>query len=328
MKRSLLLAIVGALMLSAAPVLADEGFYVIGAGGKPLGTPITSLPCTINESGMYYLSRNLLILLQTGSAITINANNVTLDLMGFTLNGLSRFTGSAHGIWINAGKSGVEVRNGCITNFAGDGVHCLGDTCRIIGLRVTNVGAAGISENGQNQVISCFASGCGHEGIWSGGQSMLKGNTVNGNAMNGITAGDNCTVVGNSAYNNTTKGISVGQGALVQGNQVSVNGTDGIATAKVATVIGNTAQGNYGRGISTDSYCSVIANSAGYNVDKGIRTDFYCTIVQNSTSSVGTMGMEFGDFCLISNNSSWGSVNNGQFNYIIHNGGVEDRIPQ
>ena len=76
MKRKLwLLALVAAVLLSAAPVLADDGFYVIAGGGKPVGKAITSLPCTINDSGMYYLDRNLPILLFSGSAITIN----TLD---------------------------------------------------------------------------------------------------------------------------------------------------------------------------------------------------------------------------------------------------------
>ncbi len=63
-----------------------------------------------------------------------------------------------------------------------------GDKFRIVGLRVSNVGAAGISEAGRNQVMACFANGCGHEGIYSGGWSILKGNTVNGNATRGINA--------------------------------------------------------------------------------------------------------------------------------------------
>ena len=60
MKRTLwLLACLGALLLSAAPVPADDGFYVIAAGQPSVGTKITSLPYTISTPGYYYLTGNL-----------------------------------------------------------------------------------------------------------------------------------------------------------------------------------------------------------------------------------------------------------------------------
>ena len=153
MKRKFwLLVLVSAVLLSASPIWADDGFYVIGGGGKPVGKEITSLPYHITDSGTYYLSRNLTSVSTTASAIWVDADNVTLDLMGFTVSGLGKTGNSAIGVNIY-GKSGVEVRNGCITLFGGDGVHCTGQDCRIIGLRVLNMGGAGISEGGKNQVI-------------------------------------------------------------------------------------------------------------------------------------------------------------------------------
>src|SRR5437764_14937595 len=51
-------------------------------------TPISALPFAIQTPGSYYLTTNL-----TGTAgshgITINSSDVTLDLCGFTLSGLS-----------------------------------------------------------------------------------------------------------------------------------------------------------------------------------------------------------------------------------------------
>ena len=47
-------------------------------------TPISSLPFTISSSGSYYVTGNLGITGQNG--ITINQDNVTLDLGGFTLS--------------------------------------------------------------------------------------------------------------------------------------------------------------------------------------------------------------------------------------------------
>jgi hypothetical protein len=73
-----LLALVGAVLLSAAPVSADDSFYVIAGGGKT-ETPIHSVPYTINSSGMYYLAGNFT---STGTAIIVNPNisDVTIDL--------------------------------------------------------------------------------------------------------------------------------------------------------------------------------------------------------------------------------------------------------
>lgn len=260
-------------LLSAAQVLADDGFYVVGVGGKPVGKEITSLPATITKSGMYYLSQNLTHVYTPGNpnAIYVAADNVTLDLMGFTITGPGKTGNPSHCIF-NNGFSGMEVRNGCITLFGGDGVHCLGTNCRVIGLHVTNVGAAGISENGQNQVISCFACSCGHEGIWSGGQSMLKGNTVNSNAMNGITAGNLCTVSGNLAFN----------------NNYLQNYSD-ISTGEYCTVIDNSTHNS----IVTGLRCTVARNTT-YSVITGDN----CTVA-NNTAQHGIIGNN----CIADNNA-------------------------
>src|SRR5450631_969089 len=47
-------------------------------------TPISSAPFTISTPGSYYLTANLPV--TTGNAIVISANNVTLDLNGFTIS--------------------------------------------------------------------------------------------------------------------------------------------------------------------------------------------------------------------------------------------------
>src|SRR5260370_6407387 len=47
-------------------------------------TPISSAPFTISAPGSYYLTKDLSV--TTGNGITISADNVTLDLNGFTIS--------------------------------------------------------------------------------------------------------------------------------------------------------------------------------------------------------------------------------------------------
>jgi hypothetical protein len=85
------------LVLIFVALLAVIGMLATGVRGGPLdppgapgstdsvrlpGTPISSLPYTINAPGSYYVTRNLSAV--SGNGITINADDVTLDLMGFT----------------------------------------------------------------------------------------------------------------------------------------------------------------------------------------------------------------------------------------------------
>ena len=110
MKRKLLLlAVVGAVLLSSAPLWADDGFYVVAVGGG-VGTKISSLPYTISTPGFYYLSKDLST---SGAGITVNASHVTIDLMGFSLVGTDK---TNTGIYIS-GKTNVEVRNGTVRFF-------------------------------------------------------------------------------------------------------------------------------------------------------------------------------------------------------------------
>ena len=62
-----------------------------------VGTRITSLPKTITDSGYYYLGGNLTC--ASGTAITVNATNVTIDLMGFTITGNTN--SGSYGIYSN-----------------------------------------------------------------------------------------------------------------------------------------------------------------------------------------------------------------------------------
>ncbi len=106
-----------------------------------LGFPIyaSDLPLTINTPGRYYLAENINYS-GTSNAITINTNDVSIDLNGRTLNRVGG-TGTVVGIIINNGVSNVKIFNGSITFFFS---HI--DTNNTSNVHISNVGI--ISLNG------------------------------------------------------------------------------------------------------------------------------------------------------------------------------------
>src|SRR4051794_32732317 len=73
-------------------------------------TPISALPFAITSAGSYYLSGNLT---SATGGITIQANEVTVDLMGFALAG-----GNGSGIVVSGNRTNIVIRNGTIRGWS------------------------------------------------------------------------------------------------------------------------------------------------------------------------------------------------------------------
>ena len=214
---------------SASNAFAE--FYVI-AGSRGVGTQIKSLPYTISSSGFYYIAKDLSC--AAGShGITISADNVTLDLMGFSLVGPGG-AGGHDGIYMNA-RTNVEIRNGTVRNFTWRGIHEAnfeGTGHRIINIRAKDNGSSigigsGISLNGKSHIVErCTAVGNGGYGINVGAGSTVTGNTCYDNTNDGIYAYYGSTVTGNTCYSNTIYGIHLGGNNLVDQNTAYNNGTN------------------------------------------------------------------------------------------------------
>ncbi len=227
-KRLFLLAMVAAVLLSAAPVLADSDFYVI-AGGGGVGTKITSLPCTtIKSPGLYYLTGNLSC--SSGDGITINSDDVTIDLMGFSLTG----SGSGNGININGHKN-VEVRNGTLYSWSTAVLDFSGERSRAFNLRVENCVYGIMFEGIGNLVKGCTVQTTAGTGIYNG-EGVTTGNTLINNVFGIVGSG---MISGNSVYNCTTYGIDIYSTSSVIGNTVVTTATSqiGIYTPSSAPVL-------------------------------------------------------------------------------------------
>ena len=251
----LITALLVLLIFNASNSFAD--FYVI-AGSRGVGTKITSMPYTIASPGFYFIAKDLSCAAGT-HGITITANNVTLDLMGFSLIGPG---GSSfyNGIHMD-GRANVEIRNGTVRNFGHRGigeVDAAGTGHRIINIRVNDNHERGIYLSGRSHLVEkCTAVNNGY-GIFVRYGSVVTGNTCYSNDNSGIAVSFGSTVTGNTCYNNGGSGISV----------------------STSTVIGNTSYDNSSYGIYLDGNCLVDQNTA-YSNANNMNTCGTCTFGTN-----------------------------------------------
>jgi hypothetical protein len=276
MKRVMWLVVLVVVALAVQPATAD--FYVIGGGGK-VGTQINSLPYTISTSGFYYLGKNLTYSVTAGSAIFVDADDVTLDLMGFCLSGPGKTSGTPSGIWVLANRKSVEIRNGSVQGFGNVGIY--GDPAtygvRVTGLKVRDTGTTGIGLLGINNLVTdCSVMNAGYHGIHAGTGSLVKGNHVYNSPQWGINASNGVLVIGNVLLGNIN-GINTGYSSSVSDNSVSgPSGPPGIScVGGWCTVTRNTV--NMGT-IQGGQFCTITNNTA---VD--ITTGVSCTIAYNTT---------------------------------------------
>jgi hypothetical protein len=219
-------------------------------------TPISSAPFTISSSGSYYLTQNLVV--STGTAITIAASRVSLDLNGFTITSTSA-TPNGTGVFVNGDLRDITIQNGSIAGtvthngsaFTGGGFQngiSFGGTPS--GVRVANVSVSGCGTDGillptggnvSTLVESCTvrtvgrigiaavlvrnsaASGCGSSAISSASVvTNCRGESIDGNGISG-TIVQNC-------FRISTNGSGVSSTNAINSHGNSTNGT-GISTS-------------------------------------------------------------------------------------------------
>jgi parallel beta-helix repeat protein len=189
---------------------------------------ISSVPYTITGSGSYYLTDDLQIPSADDNAIHIDANNVTLDLMGFSLIGHA-WSGNGCGIIIS-GQKNVEIRNGTVREFGGDGIYeDDGEAHRLIDVRVIDNAGIGIDLGGVDHLVrSSTFLGNGFGGIFVGSNSLIKDCKISFNFGHGIELSSKCTVLANVVDFNLLSGIWTWSHCVVIDNVVSDNFQQGI----------------------------------------------------------------------------------------------------
>lgn len=305
-------------LLSAAILLLAVGIAGLRAGDlNPPGPPVSGtmktldevqpripihmsdLPMTITSPGAYYLTED-------GGpfdgAIVILADNVSLDLMGYSLFGSGG--GSQSGIRIGDGltpRRNVEIRNGTVRNFGGSGVNGVyfGEDRghRVVNLRALN--------NGNNGIRLC---GQGH---------YVAQCTVIGNAGDGIRVEHGCTLLNNTVRECGYWGIIVeGEGCTLQNNTASDCYGAGFWAAG-STLIGNTAYENLVGIIA--SQCTLIHNTCNENSETGIKAYGSCQVIENLCYNNGSWTEDSGLYI-----DGWG--NRVENNLVFYNYDINIRV--
>jgi hypothetical protein len=257
-------------------------------------TPISSAPFTITQPGSYYLTTNVTV--SSGYAIAITANNVSLDLNGFTIASTAPVASGDTAILLSGSRTNIAIRNGHISSgVTNNGTGVYGGSgfgygvafsgfpynVRVLGLSVSGCQYHGIYLGYNSTVVeSCVVNTVGAYGIQAQtvsdstandcGTTAISANTANNcvGSVSGNGSGVYATAAANNCYGNSDGN---GYGLNVLGNAQNCYGTSSGGTGLYAY----TAQNCYG--YSNDLGDGVYARSAqncyGYSINgSGVRT--------------------------------------------------------
>src|SRR5262245_10836742 len=260
-------------LLCQSVYASDSGVVLIdqkaAATGKVSAGDTPGFPVTISESGSYRLDSNLIVPDAATTAIEITADNVTLDLAGFSIIGPNTctpnpvqctYSGGA-GIGVKAvnpvgpSPDNVRVQNGTVRGMGGHGIRMMGN-----GIVVERVHS--VSNGGPGIVV---------------GEGSVIDSVAHLNAAGAAIVG---TIVRGSISTNNVFGIFVRPGGVAIGNVAAFNAAGGISVNQ-ATAANNTANNNGDYGI--DAVCpGVLVGNTAYNNGTNIRTNGQCTLANNN----------------------------------------------
>ena len=156
-------------------------------------TPITTLPAVISTQGIYCLTGNLATNITSGNAITITANNVTLDLNGWKLGGQGGGM-ATQAAGILSGADNVTIKNGIVRGFY-YGIYLTGRGGVVQDMLMDQNTHIGIAVFGQgsivehNQVVDTGGSTAEPSVTAIGIETALgSGSLVVNNVVSGLTA--------------------------------------------------------------------------------------------------------------------------------------------
>ena len=285
-------------------------------------------PYTISNSGSYIVVKDLNTNVSL-NGITIQANNVFLDLNGHSLTGtgISLASSTSYGIYGDTPYNNITIINGTVRYGLRGGINLGGNLIQISRIKACNNGSDGIHVGDFCKISDCIIDTNRNYGINIGNNGLVENCIVSNNTSNGIYSGNNCTFKNNNVLSNGTTlsmtGIVTGYGAILTGNNCNYNGSMGMTTLYGATITGNNCNYNGYIGMNTSYGATITGNNCQYNGNHGINVTDKSILVGNTSNNNGSCGIYANDFCMIKDNIISGNYTVGiqanRYNNIVEN---------
>lgn len=235
MSTKTLLQVVCAAVLLSISAFAVDGVVlinqntVIAAGG---------FPYVIAHAGSYKLSGDLTVTSPSIDAIQVSADNVTIDLNGFTISSNSP-NGNGSGIIGSSTAAHLVIRNGRVTGF-GNGFSIAGRSAVVEEVTSTGNSLGIFIMSGASGTVSNSTANNNGAGIRFDGSGAVINCYFDGNVI-GVNIETSPVNVTNNAITHNQIGLSIGFGGyglntIMQNSLVDVN-----AFTSSAVSMGNNA---------------------------------------------------------------------------------------
>jgi len=286
---------------------------------------ISSLPVTITNSGAYVVIANL-VCTNNGYGIIVQADDVTIDLNGFTLSGSP---GSQSAIKVNGSPSHLFVRNGTIRGWGVSAVDAMGGrNCRYEDILAfsngfnntmaafqfgTNTVAArcvaftnknaGFTIGQGSKIENCAAMNNGGMGMILSRCCVLTGCTFSENSVHGLYSKESCLVSDCLSVSNSGMGFYLDWNSSVSHCAAAHNASEGFLAGRASTISGCSALRNGSHGFNIFNG-SVISESSAYQnggcgirayADASIRA---CVASENASDGISAQGGSCVSDCL------------------------------
>ncbi len=267
-----------ALLLAARDLAVAQGPLAPTSGPAPMmksvdelepRTPIDAVntPGDANSTfriiqpGHYYLTSPL-----TGElfkrGIGIAASDVTIDLMGFPVLGIS---GATSGIATEGPFSRITIRNGIVADWPSDGINLanggLGTGALIEHVHILNNGQRGLLPNPQAVVRHCLIFNNGNTGVYGADQTAIEQSVSRANGGIGFRVGAESRLLDVIAYINEAEGFNIGSHSLVRYATATWQENSGFVVGANTHISGSIALFNRGEGFRLTGRGSTLRDS-------------------------------------------------------------------
>ncbi|MBU1693570.1 MAG: right-handed parallel beta-helix repeat-containing protein [Verrucomicrobia bacterium] len=295
-------------------VKSNADNYDIAAGNQ-LNILLCEVPESIDWPASVKFAGTLICSSTNNNGITVNADDVTIDMSGHALIGPG--ASSQSGIYQLSSWRNLRVFNGKVVEWSGTdqyGVYATGRNTQLQHIQAAT-NNYGIYSGADSTISDCSAYNNQDNGIYADSGSVVSRCSASYNKGYGISGWSGSTISGCSTRQNKGDGIYGGSGSTISGCSASYNTNDGIYGSSGSTISGCTASGNTGDGIEVFSDSQVTGNTCDNNGEGGDGAGIHVTNDDNRIDSNNVTendrGIDVdGNGSLIVRNSASGNTTN------------------